>query len=92
MSQDEDQVRKYLEIQKQFEALEQVVKQKLSKEAIARYGNIKAAHPEKAMQVITALAQLVQQGQIQETITDDLLKQILLKLQEPKKEFKIARK
>ena len=64
-------LQKQLVFQKQIQMLETMVKQHLSKEAITRYGNIKAAHPQKAMQIITIIAQLVEGGQIQEIINDE---------------------
>ena len=88
----DEETKKYMEIQKQFESLENVVKQKLSKEALTRYGNVKAAHPEKAVQVVAVVAQLIQQGQITDLISDDMFKGMLIKLKEPKKEFKITKK
>lgn len=92
MSEQENQYNQYLEVQKQFDALEQTVKKYLSKEAIARYGNLKAAHQEKAVQIVSVLAQLIQSGQITEQISDETFKSILLRLQQPKKEFKITKR
>lgn len=63
----------------------------MTKEAITRYGNLKSAHPEKAIQAITIIAQAVQSGQMKEKITDEQLKRILLQLQKPRKETKIKR-
>ena len=74
----------------QLEQLEMIVKQKLTKEALQRYGNLKAAHPEKAVQVLIVLAQAIQQSQI-EKVDDDTLKQLLIKLTPQKKDFKIKR-
>lgn len=75
-------------LQQQLQHIDGVVKQKLSKEALARYGNIKLAHPELAVQLMAVLVQLVQQRNI-ETITDAQLKGILKKLQPQKREGKI---
>lgn len=75
-------------IQQQIEYLESVVKPKFSKEALTRYGILKAAHPEKAAQVLAALSQHVQQIT---SISDDQLKQILLRMEEPKRETTIRR-
>lgn len=88
----QEDIQKQLELQKQIQLLETTVKQFLAREAITRYGNIKAAHPQKAMQIITILAQLIQSGQIKEQINDAQFKEMLLKLQEPKQETKITRK
>lgn len=86
----QEEIQKQFEAQKHVEALESEVKKYFTREAITRYGNIKAAHPQKAMQIITILAQLIQSGKIQEQIDDAQFKEILLKLQEPKQETKIT--
>ena len=86
----QEDIQKQLELQKQIQVLETTVKQYLTKEAIIRYGNIKAAHQQKAIQIITILAQLIQSGQITEKIDDAQFKEILLKMQEPKQNTKIT--
>ena len=86
----EEDMQKQQEFQKQLQLLETTVKQYLTKEAITRYGNIKAAHPQKAIQVITVLAQLIQAGQIKEQMNDGKFKDLLLKMQEPKQNTKIT--
>lgn len=88
----EQDMQEQLELQKQVEFLENMVKPQLTREALSRYGNLKAAHPEKSIQVIALLAQSIQQGQIQEKITDEQLKTFLQKIQPEKKEFKIKRR
>ncbi len=85
------QAQEQQQLQAQLEQLETVVKQFLSKEAIERYGNLKAAHQEKAVQLIVILAQAIQQGQIKEKITDEELRNVLKQLEHEKKEFKIKR-
>ena len=77
-------------IQQQVEQLESLVKQTFTKEALERYGNLKTAHPEKAIQLLVILGQAVQQGKIN-LINDDQLKDILIKLAPEKKEFNIRR-
>ncbi len=76
------------DFQEKIQQLEMVVKQTLTKEALERYGNIKAASPEKAVQLLVVLGQAIQAGQIQQ-IDDDKLKEILMQLTPEKKEFKI---
>lgn len=76
--------------QQQLNQLELIVKQNLTKEALQRYGNIKAAHPEKAVQLLIILGQLIQQGKIT-TIDDKTLKNMLTRLHQPQKEFKLTR-
>ena len=81
-----------IQLQRQVEMLETIAKQKMTKEAITRYGNLKSAHPEKAIQLLAILAQAIQQGQLTEQITDEKLKNLLIQLEPPKKEFKITKK
>jgi len=90
-NQQEDSLQEQQQMQAQLEQLETVVKQFFTKEALERYGNLKAAHQEKAVQLLVILGQAVQQGQIKEKITDEKLKDILKQLQPEKKEFKIKR-
>lgn len=78
------------QVNEQIEQLESIVKQVFTKEALQRYGNLKSAHPEKAVQVLVLLGQAIQQGQIK-SLNDDQLKEILMKLS-PKKEIHIRRK
>ncbi len=79
-----------MQLQQQIEQLEIVVKQKMTKQALERFGNIKSAHPEKAIQLLAILGQAIQAGKIEE-IDDDQLKEILMKLTPEKKEFKIRK-
>ena len=90
-NQQQDSLQEQQQMQAQLEQLETVVKQFFTKEALERYGNLKAAHQEKAIQLLVVLGQAVQQGQIKEKITDEKLKDILKQLQPEKKEFKIKR-
>ena len=90
--QQSEDLQEQLKLQQQIEMLEQVAKQYLTKEAISRYGNLKSAHPELAIQVIGLIAQAVQTGQIKERISDAKFKQLLMQIQKPKKKFKIQRK
>ncbi len=85
------QVEQENQLEQQIEQLEMVVKETFTRDALSRYGNIKAAHPEKAVQLLVVLAQLIQQGKIQQ-INDAQLKEILKKLTPEKKDFKIIRK
>jgi len=81
-----------IKVQQKFQQLETIAKQYLTKEAISRYGNLKAAHPELALQIISLIIQAAQSGQLKEKIDDKQLKQFLIQLKEPKKEFKLTRK
>jgi len=78
------------QLRQQLQQLEIMVKQRMTKQALERVGNIKSAHPEKAIQVLAVLGQLIQTGKIEE-IDDDQLKDILMRLTPEKKEFKIKR-
>jgi len=84
------ELKEQIELNQQIEMLENIAKQYLSKEAISRYGNLKVAHPDVAIQAIAVIAQAA--GQIKEKISDEQFKNILKQMQKPKKEFKILRK
>ncbi|MBM3199849.1 hypothetical protein FJZ53_02840 [Candidatus Woesearchaeota archaeon] len=90
--QQSEALKQQAQLQKQIAVLETVAKQAMSKEAVIRYGNLKAAHPEKALQLIAIIAQAIQQGQLNEQITDEKLKNLLIQLEPPKKEFKMTKK
>jgi len=79
------------QIQQQVEHIENIVRQFLTKEALARYGSLKTAHQEKALQLLLVLFQTIQKGQVQGKIDDSLLKKILEQLIPKKKEFNIKR-
>ncbi|MFH1642881.1 MAG: DNA-binding protein [Nanoarchaeota archaeon] len=76
------------QLQDQIDQLENIVKQVLTKDALSRLGNIKAAHPEKAIQLLVVLAQYIQQNQLSQ-INDVQLKEIIRQITPKKKEFKI---
>ncbi|MAH33025.1 hypothetical protein CL615_01405 [archaeon] len=78
------------QIQQQVQQLEIIVKQAFTKEALERYGNLKAAFPERAVQVLAILANAIQSGQISK-IDDNALKEFLKKLTPEKKEFNIKK-
>jgi DNA-binding TFAR19-related protein (PDSD5 family) len=77
-------VQERIQLQKQVEMLENVAKQNMTKEAIMRYGNVKTAYPEKAVKVAVIIAQMVQNGQINEKIDDFQLKNLLTQMQNDK--------
>lgn len=78
------------QLEQKILALENLVKAFLSKEAISRYSNIKIAHPDKALQVLSIVGQLIQKGKIKEKLSDEEFKNILLQLSEPKRQTKIS--
>ncbi len=75
------------QLKQQLAAIEAVAKQKMSREAISRYGAVKVAHPELAVKAIAMIAQAVQLGQIRETVGDEEFKMLLKNLQEGKAKF-----
>ena len=87
-----NELREQVELRQQIELLENIAKQYMSKEAISRYGNLKSAYPELALQVSALIAQAIQAGQVREKITDEQFKEVLKRIQRPKKEFKILKK
>ena len=71
---------------------ELILKQILSSEARLRLNNVKMVKQELAISVENYLINAASQGQIKSPISDDQLKQILLSLQQPKRDFKITRR
>jgi len=78
------------QLKQQLQQLEMIVKQALTKEALERYGNLKAAFPDRAVQLLVILAQSIQSGQITQ-VDDNTLKELLKKLSPEKKDIKIKR-
>jgi programmed cell death protein 5 len=70
---------------------EQILKQILSSEARIRLNNIKMVKPEMSDLVEQYLIGMVTQGKLHSQINDNQLKQILLSIQQPKRDFKINR-
>jgi len=79
------------QIQQQITQLELLVKKVLTKKALERYGNLKTAHPELAIQLLVLLSQAIQSGQIR-TVDDNALKNLLMRLQPKKHKFRMIRK
>ena len=71
---------------------ENILKQILSSEARMRLNNIKMVKPELSSMVEQYLIGMASQGKIRSQLTDDQLKQILLSMQQPKRDFKINRR
>ena len=65
------------EVTEKLAQLESIVKQRMTKEAQQRFGNIKLAHPQKAAQTLITLGHLIQEKEIIDDIT---LKTVLKKL------------
>jgi len=92
MAQQQKELKKQIQLQQQIELLEAVAKQFMTKEAISRYGNLKAAHPDKAIQAIAVIAQAVDSGQLTKKLDDENFKLLLQQLTPEKKEFRFNRK
>jgi len=86
-----EQQQEQAEVQRQILALENFVKQKFTKDALARFGNLKTGHPELAIQVLVVLGEAVKSGKV-DVIDDELLKAVLQEMQAGKKETRIIRK
>jgi programmed cell death protein 5 len=69
-------------------ALKRILEQK----ARMRLSNIRMVKPELAGMVEDYLIGMASQGRLQSQVTDDQLKQILISLQQPKRDFKISRR
>ncbi|MCX6709458.1 MAG: hypothetical protein NTV63_00680 [Candidatus Woesearchaeota archaeon] len=79
-------------LQQEIGMLEQAVKARLTKEALARYANIKIAHPELALNLLLILGRAVQGNQV-DFISDSQLREILQQIQAAgKKDFSIMSK
>lgn len=87
----QEKLQQQSQIQKQVEQMEEIVKQFFTREALARYGTLKTAHQEKALQLLVILFQAIQKGQIQGKVDDSTLKKILEQLTPKKKEIRIKR-
>ena len=86
----QQQAQEQEQLQQQIQQLEIIVKQALTKDALQRYGNLKTAFPDRAVQLLVILAQAIQSGQINK-IDDNTLREILKKISPEKKDVKIRR-
>lgn len=68
------------EAAQQLEALEDAVKAHFSKEALQRYGTLKLAHPETAVKLVIAMAQLIENGRVRGMLNDGQLISVLKQL------------
>ncbi|MBI5872303.1 hypothetical protein HZB88_04440 [archaeon] len=82
-----EEIKKQIELQQQINAIESTAKQYMESEAISRYGNLKAAHPEKAIQVAMLIIKAVQTGQLMKKLTDTEFKQLLRNITPEQKQF-----
>lgn len=86
----DDDANERLELQKQVQEIENLAKQYLNKEALARYGNLKTAFPDKAIKIATLIVQLVNNNQLVERLDDKKFKFLLQQIQD-KKNFRIIK-
>jgi DNA-binding TFAR19-related protein (PDSD5 family) len=77
-------------LQQQVEMLEQFIRTRLTREALARYGNIRAANPEKAIQLLAVLGQTLQSTD--QVVDDEQLKDILIRMAPERRSTKFIRK
>jgi len=70
---------------------EMMLKQVLSADARLRLNNVRMVKPDLADLVENYILNLTAQGKISGQISDDQLKQILLSVQQPKRDFKFNR-
>lgn len=85
------QMQQELAFQQQMAELEAFVKPYLSREALERFGNLKVAHPETAVQLTVVLARLIQAGRVK-AVSDSQLKDLLVQLTPKKRDIRIVRK
>lgn len=76
----------------QLAAIENLAKTLLDKDALSRFGNIKAANPELATQVTLVIAQLAHAGKIRKQLTDSEFRALLDQITPKKRDIKITRK
>jgi len=71
---------------------ELILKQILSSDARLRLNNVRLVKPDLANLVENYLINMASQGKFNSQISDEQLKQILMSMQQPKRDFKINRK
>ena len=71
---------------------EQILKQILASDARLRLNNVKMVKPDLANLVENYLISMASQGKLSSQISDEQLKQILLSIRQPKRDFKFSRR
>jgi programmed cell death protein 5 len=84
--QQQAQAQREIEVQKQS-----LLRRILTPDARSRLTNLKMVKPEFAQQLELQLIQLAQRGRVDIPVTDKQLKEILVRLQSGRREFKIRR-
>jgi DNA-binding TFAR19-related protein (PDSD5 family) len=74
----------------EIQQAENFVRPRMSRDALERYGRIKFGQPQKALQALVLMAQMLDSGKIQ-VVSDEDLKKILLRMV-PKRTSTIIRK
>ena len=83
---------KHAQAQQQLEGQKQALLRRiLTPEARSRLTNLNMVKPEFTQQLELQLIQLVQQGRIKIPITDEQLKELLVRLQSGRRDYKIRR-
>jgi programmed cell death protein 5 len=81
------------QVQQQVEAQKQAIMRRvLTPEARQRINNLKMVKPDFASALEIQLIQLAQAGKVQTPITDEQLKEILVRLQGQRRDIKITRR
>ena len=88
LTEEQKRTQEQQELERQKQAL---LRQFFSPEARRRLTNLKIVKPEFAKQLELQLIQLAQAGRIELPITDEQLKNLLIRLQSNRREFKIRR-
>ena len=88
MAQEQEKTERNEQIEMQKQAL---LRRILTADARSRLTNLKMVKPEFANQLELQLIQLAQQGRVEIPITDQQLKEILVRLQSQRRDIKIRR-
>jgi programmed cell death protein 5 len=88
MAEEQQQAQAQQQLEKQKQAL---LRRILTPEARSRLTNLNMVKPEFTQQLELQLIQLAQQGRINLPITDEQLKELLVRLQSGRRDYKIRR-
>ena len=88
LAQEQEKAQRVEQIEMQRQAL---LRRILTTDARSRLTNLKIVKPEFANQLELQLIQLAQQGRVELPITDEQLKEILVRLQSGRRDIKIRR-
>lgn len=76
---------------RRYQQLEDMVRQRMTRDAYSRYGNIKAADPELAARVLLSAAQYIDKMKVK-MLTDDDFKRLLAGIMPRRRDFQIRRR